>query len=210
MQDYPNGTDEIVNTTYATAQEIKALNNKFFSTFSGKRTETNKIAVSSMLDTTLWNVYMDKSDKTGKAKYAIGGPTIEMLINSYNEKYNLFNNQGKGKYQIEVQSENNSGYGYRISSDYGTEWSVHIPDSTNYLDKTDPLYINQDTNSNAYGYWLSSPHTGQENQVSIVKYDGNVQGAGYQAKMFGFRPMVCLQSGVKLEKVEEGKFKIID
>ena len=38
-------------------------------------------AVAYLLDTDVWNVY-----KTDKADYAIGGPTVEMLMKSYSKK----------------------------------------------------------------------------------------------------------------------------
>lgn len=181
MQDYQNGTNEIVDTTYETAANIKALNSKYFSTFPNKRTEINKIAVASMLDTTVWNVYMDKSDKTGKAKYAIGGPTIEMLFNSYNEKNNLFNDQNKGKYQVDVPSESSTGYGYNISWDYGTTWKAYMTqtNSPDYLSTSDTLYVNQNTNTNAYGYYLASPS---------AYYPGNVVYVSWKR----FRGLHCL------------------
>lgn len=212
MQDYSNGTDEIVDTTYETAANIKALNSKYFSTFPNKRIETNKLAVASMLDTTVWKDYMDKSDKTGKAKYAIGGPTIEMLFNSYNEKKDLFNDQNKGKYQVDVPSENNTGYGYKISTNYGTtaSWEYYISSSSDYLDKTDTLYVNQNTEINASGYWLASPSADKPSCVMRVFYDGCVGRVICGSTTGGFRPLVCLQSGVKLEKVENGKYKIVD
>lgn len=208
MQDYPNGTDEIVDTTYETAANIKALNSKYFATFPNKRTENNKLAVASMLDTTIWKDYMDKSNKTGKAKYAIGGPTVEMLFNSYNEKKNLFNDQNKGKYQVDVPSTSNSGYGYKISWDYGTTWNTYITSSSDYLDKNDTLYVSQNTNTNANGYWLASPSADSAGSVMPVYYSGNVSLNGYSNAACGFRPLVCLQSGVKLEKVENGKYRI--
>lgn len=212
MQDYPNGTDEIVNTTYATAQEIKRLNSKYFAIFPDKRTENNKIAIASMLDTTVWKEYMDKSDKTGKAKYAIGGPTIEMLFNSYDEKYKLFDNQGKGKHQVDVSSENNTGYGYRVNANYGADgsWDTFISNSKDSLAKRDTLYVNQSTNTNANGYYIASPSAENTNNVMRVDCHGLIYYATYSNANLGFRPIVCLQSGVKIEKVEEGKYKIID
>ncbi len=207
MQDYPNGTDEMVDTTYATTQEIKSLNSKYFATFPEKRTENNKIAVVSMLDTTVWNGYMDKTDKTGKAKYAIGGPTIEMLFNSYNEKKNLFNDQNKGKYQVDVPINGNSGYGYNISTNYGVDWSNSFSGSSNYLDTTDTLYVSQNTNTNANGYWLASPGY-MPDYLYTVRCTGDVSDWLYTRPHWGFRPLVCLKSDVELQKVENGKYKI--
>ena len=56
-----------------------------------------------MLDTDVWNVY-----KTDKAEYAIGGPTIEMLFESYNKKNNT-------NYLAKAATS----FGYKISNDDG-------------------------------------------------------------------------------------------
>ena len=206
IQDYPNGTDEIVDTIYETAANIKALNRKYFSTFPNKRTETNKIAIASMLDTTVWKGYMDKSNKTGKAKYAIGGPTIEMLFNSYNEKKGLFNAQNKGKYQVDVPSEGTYGCGYKISEDYGTSWNMSISNSNNYLDTTDKLYIN----GYRWGFWIASPSQNGSSRMIVLGSQGIVSNGEYNLTDIGFRPIVCLKAGTNLEKVENGKYKIVD
>ena len=213
MQDYPNGTDEIVDTNYATAATIKALNSKYFETYPTKQDQTNKRAVASMLDTTVWKGYMDKSDLTGKAQYAIGGPTIEMLFNSYNEKYKLFNSENKGKYQVDVPSESNTGVGYKISTNYGAEgsWNSSIESSSDYLSTSDPLYINQPNDySNAYGYWLASPSDNNTYGVIQVNYHCSVDNSFCNYGHYGFRPLVCLKSGIQLEKVENGKYKIAE
>ena len=207
LQDYQNGTDELIDTTYVLATKIKALNSQYFATFPEKRIETNKIAIASMLDTTVWKEYMDSLEQTGKAEYAIGGPTIEMLSNSYNRKNNLFNNQNEGKYQVDVPSTNNSGYGYMISYDYGNTWDSYIVGGTDVgLSTSDSLYVTQNI-----GYWIASPSAHSDITLMSVSSSGwiGVQSEYARADSFGFRPVVCLKSEIQLEKVENGKYKIV-
>ena len=56
-----------------------------------------------MMDTTAWGGYKDAG---GKAEYAIGGPTIEMVMNSYSQSHN-----------VQYQAKAIDSTGYQISSD---------------------------------------------------------------------------------------------
>ena len=40
-----------------------------------------------MLDTNVWSTFTDSTDNSGKAEYAIGGPTLDLFCASYNQKY---------------------------------------------------------------------------------------------------------------------------
>ena len=71
-------------SSYATVNNIKNLNYSYYNSGYAGENQPNMRAVASMLDTNIWNTFMDKN---GKAKYAIGGPTVEMLMNSYNDSH---------------------------------------------------------------------------------------------------------------------------
>ena len=68
-------------------------------------------AIAYLLDTDVWNVY-----KADKAEYAIGGPTVELLMASYNNK--------KG---TDYQAKAVSKIGYQISEDGGANWANYYP-----------------------------------------------------------------------------------
>lgn len=208
MHDYPNGTNEIINTKYATAEEIKALNSKYFNQYPEKHIESNKLAVASMLDTNVWKGYMDKEDLTGKAKYAIGGPTVEMLLDSYNQKYNLFNEHNMGKYQVDVPEEDNAGVGYKISTNYGIDGSWESSISSNYLSTSDTLFVSQDSTTNASGYWLASPSAYNDMYVVLVSCYGVIGNNGFSVESYGFRPIVCLKSDTILQITGENEYRI--
>ena len=105
-------------------------------------------SVAYMLDTKAWNGFA-----TDKAEYVIGGPTIELLFNSYNQKYGT-------KYVAEATSNT----GYKIGQN-GTADSYYF-----YLSNTsDPLYVITSI-SNAAAYWLASPSANNDYDVFSVNY----------------------------------------
>ncbi len=100
--------------------KIQSLNKSYFDYLKAngnqQSTNDNMKAVAYMLDTEVWSVY-----KGEKAEYAIGGPTLEMLFNSYNQKYKTNN-----KYQARVIDKK----GYELSYDGGTNWNTKIDNNT--------------------------------------------------------------------------------
>lgn len=150
--------------------------------------EDNMKAVAYLLDTDVWNVY-----KTDKALYAIGGPTIEMLMQSYNEKYNV-------DYQADVTNEN----GYQISNDGGQTWSDSCKDM---LDKNDTLYV-LGRNAGAYGMWISSPAAVGKYQLLFSNYNGGVGNYYFDDPDNGLRPVVCLSSEISIMKNDDGSITL--
>lgn len=54
--------------------------------------------------------------------------------------------------------------------------------------------------------WVASPSAISGINVYGVAYDGDVDGTTYGNSDIGFRPLVCLQSNVQLEKQQDGSF----
>ena len=184
ITDYKKGLEDI------TDPKIRELNSKYFE--KNISNEGNAIkSVAYMLDTKIWSNY-----KGEIAEYAIGGPTIEMFINSYNQRYNT-------KYQTAVNEQ-----GYLISVDEGNSWGTTYKGIFN---TNDGLYI---VNSNrAVAMWLASPCSGSYDSISIVWNDkgtGWIDGNYYYWYADGLRPIVCLKSNTKLEKIEDGVYEIKD
>ena len=186
LEDYKDGSSRI------TENKLKALNNDYFNTKGYTSTNSNMKSVAYMMDTTAWN---SKFRDTGKAEYVIGGPTVELLFKSYNEKYKLNN-------QYQAQASNNTGY--QISWDSGATWKSYTDTSSAYL-KTDPLYVIT-KQTDAYAYWLASPSAYSAYYVMGVYYDGDVDYSNNYTS--GFRPLVCLKSDVTLEKVSDTEYAI--
>lgn len=189
---YSNGLNEIVDTQYATANAIKMLNKSLLiDRTPSSPNQSNSQAVSCMLDTDLWKKFMDKTDGTGYAEYAIGGPTLEMVINSYNQSHGT-------DYTCEVETKA-WGENYVIPVDENSN-SVKLSNDVNQV-----YYIKSNISQN--GWWLASP-VNESTSLGIVYHnDGSLGGYDYSSGA-GFRPVVCLKSDVELEKVGDYEYKI--
>ena len=186
MDAYSTGAARITTDT------IKKLNKSFFidKQYTGVENSTvnpNMKAVAYMLDTTAWSTFKDNN---GKADYAIGGPTIEMLMKSYSQKHNV-------KYKAEAV--NDTGHeGYKISKDNG----ANLNDYCFGMLSTDSLYV--PSSKGATAMWLASPSANATSRVMNVDYSGNVSAYSYSSYFIGFRPLVCLKSSVQLQESGDG------
>ena len=141
-----------------------------------------------LLDSSVWNT----TYKTAKADWAIGGPTEELFVESYNKKYTdkavtITTPTGNG-YDISLLNENNS----LPSSDSVTSG---IAQSNIY--------------NHGYHYWLACPSSYNSNGVCFMYYgDACIRGSGYGDSTIGVKPVVCLNSGVTLTREEDGTFTI--
>ena len=204
--EYPNGIDSIGDTKYATLETIKKLNKDFYITKGYTATSQGNVrAISSMLDTNLWKDFMDKTDGSGKAQYAIGGPTIEMYFASYNQTHST----NYITLAFDTESGNNA-YGYKMTgSSGGTNFAtstVGIKDDINNLYRydTDSTY--------ATTYWFASPSASNAYYMTGASSSSSSAGVRgyYSDKNSGFRPVVCLKSDVQLKKIGEYEYKIIE
>ena len=176
----------------------KKLNKSFFidKQFTGVENSTvnpNMKAVAYMLDTTAWSTFKDNNeDNNGKADYAIGGPTIEMLMKSYSQKHNV---------QYKAEARNDTGHeGYKISKDNGENWSTSY---SAMLSTSDSLYV-LPSSKGANAMWVASPSAGNAYYVMNVSYSGLVNRSSYDGNYDGFRPLVCLKSNVQLQESGDG------
>ena len=190
LNDYSTGSARITDA------KIKALNNSFFSQ-NLTSTNDNMKAVAYMLDTKVWKEFKDSANNdTSKAEYVIGGPTVEMLFKSYNQKHLGKNYEAKAT----------SATGYQIRVNEG-DWKNYA-DSADYLNTTDTLYV-LPSSKGADAMWLASPSTYNAYGVMYVGYRGLVSSYYYGNTYIGFRPLVCLKSGIKLQESGAG-FKIVE
>ena len=146
-----------------------------------------------MLDTTIWSGFVGDD-----AEYAIGGPTVELLFESYNKKYSL-----EDKYQARAKNIT----GYEISTDAGNNWATYMSNNVDYLRTDDPTYVINST-ENAAGMWLASPSAYDGNGVMGVYSSGDVSFNAFYGSHGGFRPLVFLKSDVQLEKNDDGSYTI--
>lgn len=175
INDY-NGSDDI------TDEKIKKLNNNYFSK-GYTSTYDNMKVVAYMLDTNIWSSF-----KADKADYAIGGPTIEMLMASYSKKYD-----------VNYMARASSYVGYEISKDGGENWASYYD---NMLSKSDELYVISSI-KNAQELWLASPSEFYSIPCFILAGSG-VHCSTYSNNDVGFRPVICLNSNIQLERDGDG------
>ena len=186
LNDYSTGSARVTDA------KIKALNKSFFDKIgTSKNTNTNMRAVAYMLDTKAWETFKDSA-----AEYVIGGPTVEMLFKSYNQAHH-----GKN---YEAQATSTTGYQIRVNAG---DWK-YSTDSSDYLDTTDTLYV-LPSSSGAAAMCLASPSAYGAPNVMYVNYGGSVGSGDYDSTRLGFRPLVCLKSGIKLQESGAG-FKIVE
>ena len=191
---YFEGSNVINDYNYGsiTDQRIKDLNSDLY-VKNYMYMYDNIKSTAYMLDIETWNVYAGDY-----AEYAIGGPTAELFLKSYNEKY-------KTNYVAEVTNS----YGYSIKDD--SESSTYI-----MLPTTDLLYFAK--TENADGMWLGSPSaygstaygSCESYLVSAYSSSGLFGFYSFQSNNRGFRPVVCLKPDVKLQKNSDGSYTIVD
>ena len=184
LNDYSTGSARITTNT------IKKLNSSFFArSDASTNTNDNMKAVAYMLDTTAWSTFKDSN---GKADYAIGGPTLEMLFKSYNQKHPDKN----------YEAQATSAIGYQLRVNKGT-WKDYTDSSSDYLDSSDSLYV-LPSSKGADSMWLASPSAHSTGYVMNVFCNGDVTYGYYYTSNTGFRPLVCLKSNVQLQESGDG------
>ena len=179
--DYKVYMDSIVNnykeSDSVTDIRVHKLNQKFFET---DFTTTSSVkALSYFWSPNIWNEFCD----INYAEFAIGGPTIEMLLSSYNQKYNT---------NYETLSTN---LGYQISLDGGNTFLDYYVDDE-IINVNDPLY--NMNNNETIGMWLASPSNRGNTFLMCLQSNGTITGAQYKDNKFGIRPIICLKEGTKV------------
>ncbi len=199
-----NWFDSVNSTTTLTSSQGNAdINTTMSSLFMyGKyltQNPTSKnmsaMAAAAMLVQPAWNGFKDSN---GYAEYAVGGPTIEMWVASYNAKgYTpLYTNVNDTGYYI-GNSEGTTDHYYNLDEDANTGYG-------------DTLYFpHQEAVNDCYNYWLASPGASGSLDVMVVGCDGSVYGFNYNGDDVGVRPLVSLKSEVKaVQNVETGVWEL--
>ena len=174
-----NGSSDI------TDEKMKAFNSDYFDKnyTSGN---VNMKAIAYMLDKDIWKEFA----KGIGAEYAVGGPSVEILLKSYSEKKN-----------VDYRAIASSATGYQVSNNGGTSYSNSI---SSMLSKSENLYI-LPQNKGANAMWLASPSADYSyNVMDVYYYTGNVGYSDFSWNYVGFRPLVCLNSNILLKEVEGG------
>lgn len=178
-----NGSADI---TQAVATKYKLSwwnNNKTNTTYSAK-------AVASLLDESAWRTTMIPSSYGADYFSAIGAPTLEMWVDSWNAR----------GYMEMVENSDTYGYYFENGVFNGQVWDVNSKKSKGY---NNTLYFPYKTNIadstlSIGGYWLASPakNSTNTNYLSVVQSPGTVYNTTYDNTYWGVRPIVAVSSSL--------------
>ena len=191
----------------------------------------NSRLASSLQCTMNWKPFVDSSSKSQYAQYAIGGPTLEMWVASWNKVHGTGTEKEEGKKGKTLYANGNDDStdktGYYVGTSKGTtDTNCSLSDYGGY---SDTLYfphtdsrgidlfgdgkhwndegsagVDGSDNAACSAYWLASPSAHGDVYLMDVGCDGfvnNISLLGNEA----CRPVVSLKSNVKVEwKSEEG------
>ena len=153
----------------AVPQELRFLNSQWYGVLgSTPSTNDNAKAVAYLMDQSVWDEY---KDNTGHASYAIGGPTLELFMNSYNN-----------------------------SEERTNEIKITNCTSTGYSENTAPNWLSVDYNNGIYNngsssyWWLASPinYGGDAGRVFFVLGSGGYLFNDTVSYPYGLRPIVLI------------------
>ena len=177
---------QIVNDTTLTRFKAKEYN------VNDHKDNPNSQCVSTLLNDNNWSSY---KDSVNKAEKAIGSPTVEMWMDSWNARY------PKSSDQIYRKASTDTSYpGYYVGTSQNP--STYYIDSSvmsakdGYRNKLYYPHTSLSNNFRTEGYWLASTSASNKDLVLYVYVNGAVGNFGYNINELGVRPVVCLNSGI--------------
>ena len=154
----------------------------------------NEHAAAWLCSPSKWTTYCD----TSKANYAIGSPTAEMYVASYNQ---VSHTTGNYKLGATYRATDYPGYIYTLNGKQSTISNNDYYTGNNTLDYTgyNSMYCGKNGSTGRYYWWLASPSAYDSNYVCYVYgYDANLNYNGYSYAL-GVCPLVSLKSSFQLE-----------
>ncbi len=151
----------------------------------------NEHAAAWLCSPSKWTTYLD----TTKANYAIGAPTAEMYVASYNQ---VSHTTGNYKLGATYGATDAPGYIYKVNNvAQNSGWFTN----NNTLDYTgyNRMYCEKNSTPGSYYWWLASPSASAYSTVcSVFGYSANLSGCscGFTSNIC---PLVSLKSSFQLE-----------
>lgn len=159
--------------------------------------EYNEKAAAWLCDTSKWTSYCDSD----KANYAIGGPSVEMYVKSYNQAFE--NKAGAYVLGANYRATSSHGYIYTLNGSQSTITNSDYDagaDSLNYTEY-DSVYCGQNKSKTGY-WWLASPSAASSGSVCFVNGGRALLDYRNGALTTGVSPLVSLKSSF-IPEVEE-------
>ena len=158
----------------------------------------NSRCTSTLLNTNNWKKYLDNENGTGKAENAIGGPTIEMWMDSWN---NLYENIDGKIYRQGSTSTSNPGY-YIGTSENPSSYFLRDSVMNQKKGYSNKLYYPHTENNGSRGYWIASPSgedVNDKGNLLSIDFKGWVTGMFYYDSEYSIRPVVSLKSKITID-----------
>lgn len=152
----------------------------------------NSKCVASLLNTNYWDQYIDNSK--GSDQYAIGGPTLELWVQSWNNRYK----SPSDKLYYNASNE----YGYYIGFTSEPKGGSTMGQQSAKTEDGGELYFPKefaDGNYSVDRYWIASPAAAGNSEIFIAVSNGIIGSDPCVWGDEGLRPVVCLKSKVTLK-----------
>ena len=169
LNQYPGSTKTYSGSADITDSFLQSLNSQWFDIVKdAPTTNSNAKAIAYLMDQDVWDEYKDSE---GNASYAIGGPTLELLMNSYNKSEET-------SHEIGIADCNSTGYLAKVSGSKLETCNNGIYNNGNGVD---------------LHWWLTSPSSAYSNIV-LFSYsdDGGDFYASATGNSLGLRPIVII------------------
>lgn len=133
-----------------------------------------------------WKNYANDS----KAMYAIGAPSIEMYVDSYNQVNHTI---GNNKFEL-LYSSDKPGYMYKVNGEFQEENGLYTSDYVLDDEGYNAMYCNHKKI-----WWVASPSSKSSKALCSVKGIGDHLGYNYYYATDGLKPLVALKAGTSIE-----------
>ena len=186
------------STSYDASQTlIKRMNPLWATKGNTVKAETttisneNEQAAAWLCDPSKWTAYCD----TDKANYAIGGPSVEMYVKSYNQTH------GDDALGCQYQTDKAPGYIYKVKDTIQNDGWLTNEDTLDYSMKYKSMYCGQNGKKTG-SWWLASPFAFYSGSVCFVRGINACLDDGSYYSYNGVSPLVSLKSSF-IPEVEE-------
>ena len=154
----------------------------------------NEHAAAWLCSPSKWTTYLD----TTKANYAIGAPTAEMYVASYNQ---VSHTTGNYKLGATYRETSVPGYIYTLNGKQSTISNSDYWTGTDSLDYTgyNSMYCGKNGSKGSYYWWLASPSADYSGRVCLVNGGSAFLDGDNYSNTLGVCPLVSLKSSFQLE-----------
>ena len=153
--------------------------------------------VAKLLNTQIWKDFVD----VRYAESAIGSPTIEMFVESWNDIYGYYPTQAL-QYAPLARSQSTEGNGYKIGEESGTLGAcisnATMSGKSGYRNTLYYLSTGGANRYGSYGYWLASPASDNDWQIMDINAWGGINRSAYNYTFRSLRPVVALREEAEL------------